>query len=104
LEGPEQQASIGMNRFWKIVREDSGTTTAEYAVVIALIVAALVLASDGMRWAANSTFHRTAAALGTAPYGAATNFNHDNADGNQDPAFATVQSIDQAISAARSGA
>jgi len=80
-----------MNRFWKIVHEDSGTTTAEYSVVITLIVAALVLASDGVRLAANSTFNRTAGMFGALAYESAANVDHDSAVDNQDPAFTTVR-------------
>jgi CBS domain-containing protein len=54
-------------RLARILRENSATSTAEYAVVIALIAAAIMLASDAVRLAADSSFRRAAVAMGVEP-------------------------------------
>ncbi len=50
-----------------LVRNQEGASTTEYAIIMALIAAAVMLGSDAVRFAADSNFRRTAMALGDVP-------------------------------------
>lgn len=58
-------------RLARILQNDVATSTAEYAVIIALIAAAIMLASDAVRLGADSSFRRAAVAMGVEPAAAA---------------------------------
>jgi len=55
------------SRLGRLLRDEVGTSTAEYAIIIALIATSIMLASDAVRLAANSSFRRAAVALGDEP-------------------------------------
>lgn len=46
-----------------LLRNQDGATTTEYAVIVALIATAVMLGADALRFAADSTFRRSALAL-----------------------------------------
>jgi CBS domain-containing protein/Flp pilus assembly pilin Flp len=58
------KVGIVMVRWKRLLADEHGTTTTEYAIIITLIAAALMLASDGVRLAADSGFRRTTVAFG----------------------------------------
>lgn len=55
------------SRSTHLVHDQEGASTTEYAVIMALIAAAVMLGSDALRFATDSSFRRSALALGAAP-------------------------------------
>src|SRR5262245_11413671 len=86
-----------MRRVHHFLRNQVGATTAEYAVVISLIVAALVLATDGVRLATHSAFHRAGIVLGGSPDGDAYGYSPaqpaDDAPTNPSPPPFSIASM-----------
>lgn len=60
-----------MIRLWQWLRSEVGNTATEYAVIIALVGAALFLGGQSVQSVADFTFRKTATALGDAPDSAA---------------------------------
>jgi CBS domain-containing protein len=54
---------IGRLKQW--LQEETATSTTEYAIIVALIAGSLMLASDAVRLAAESNFHRVGSTLST---------------------------------------
>src|SRR4026209_1726371 len=50
----------------RFVRDELAATTTEYAIVVVLIAAGLILATDAVRMATEGALRRTSAALGPA--------------------------------------
>ena len=72
----------------KLLRCQSGTSTTEYALIIALIAAAMMLGGDSLRFTADSTFARASLALGASPQTA-------TADGTTAQAATQLQQVPQ---------
>ncbi len=74
------------------LREEEGASTTEYAIIMALVAAAVMLGSDALRFATDSNFRRTAMALGDVPATASSGATTGNA-AKQGPAEAAVSAV-----------
>lgn len=46
--GPAERRGLEMNNFRKLIRDDSGAAAAEYALILAIVGAAIVIAAIGL--------------------------------------------------------
>jgi CBS domain-containing protein len=76
----------------RLLRDQKGATTTEYAIIMALVAAAVMLGSDALRFAADSSFRRSALALGDVPAAASGGAAASNA-ATEGPAVAAVAAV-----------